>query len=195
MLSMSTCVAFFILVSSISLGLSEDIQGGLDPFLPPDSQTPQETALEDPEAREVDEDTKQTLVHWLYVISLASFVAAAAGIANILLVSMHQRKKEIGILRAVGISREEVGRLFILDALWMVLMSFIIGVLAGLILSNNIFNWMFVDGRGGMFFAPARTPPVLVLSALVICLFVGAAAAYYPAKKASAMDPVAALRG
>ena len=186
-----TCIIFFIIVASLSIGLYEP----LEPETPTDEITPEPTEhFEDPEVLSLDQDVKRTIVNWLYATAVLIFATAVAGVANTMLMSMVERKREIGILKSVGITQKEIIQLFFMESFIICMIAFIIGTLIGLHLANNIFNYI---GPGGdsLFFGTMRTPPVVVFAAFVIVFVVGILAGILPAYRAAKLSPVDALKG
>jgi len=196
--ALTLCIVFFILVASLSLGLQEELEGGLEVDEPVvgSEETAQE-ALEPKPAKLVDleEDVKGTILYWLYFMGVMLFMTSGTAIATTMLINVRQREREIGILRAVGLKEGQVQRIFIYETLWMCTAGFIIGTLVGATLAANVFNAQYMAGSGGVFFAPARTPPVILVTALLLTFVTGLAATWYPARKASRMDPVEAMSG
>ena len=123
------------------------------------------------------------------------FVAltAALGIASVLVVSVVQKAREIGILRAMGTSRGQVVRIFLIE-----------GALMGLAgsLAGSVVGSLFLDFWRGVARNPDGTPmfvvnfePILFVYAAVGATLVGAIAAIVPALRAAALDPAIAIRG
>ncbi len=120
-------------------------------------------------------------------------LTAALGIASVLVVSVVQKSKEIGILRAMGTSRAQVLRLFLLQGAFMGLVGSLFGSALG---------WFFLLGWRGMARAPDGTPlfvivvePKLFVIAAVGATLVGTLAAVIPARRAARLDPAVAIRG
>ena len=120
-------------------------------------------------------------------------ITVALGIASVLVVSVVQKSKEIGILRAMGTRRAQVLRVFLIQGGFMGL----VGSLAGSLLA-----WGFLLLWRGIARNPDGTPlfivviePRLFALACVAATFVGILAAVVPARRASALDPAVAIRG
>jgi lipoprotein-releasing system permease protein len=117
----------------------------------------------------------------------------AAGIASVLVVSVVQRSKEIGILRAMGGSRGQMMRVFLLQGAVVGLAGSLIGcMLASLLLVA----WRLVakNPDGTPLFA-ISVPPQLYLLAAIVATLTGLVAAVTPALRAARMEPVEAIRG
>jgi len=120
-------------------------------------------------------------------------LTAALGIASVLVVSVVQKSKEIGILRAMGTSREQVLRLFLIQGGVMGLAGSVVGSALG---------WAFLLSWRGMAKNPDGTPlfiveiePMLFVIAAAGATLVGILAAVVPARRAARLDPVVAIRG
>jgi len=122
------------------------------------------------------------------MISFFVAISVALGIASVLAVSVAQRTREIGILRAMGTRRAQMLRVFLVQGAVLGLAGSAIGALCGLGLVA-VFN----NFGPKLFFIPL--PPALVPAAMGLATVAGMAAAYVPAARASRMDPVEAIRG
>jgi putative ABC transport system permease protein len=128
----------------------------------------------------------KTLGTFLALLSLISLVVGGIVIANIMFISVNERKKEIGIRRAFGATAGDIKKQFLGEALFVTIGGGIAGTVLGIIVSEGI--------------AMIKKMPV-VLSwepfalAIVFSTLVGIIAGIQPAKRAAAMDPVDAIRG
>jgi len=146
----------------------------------------------------------------LGAIAAISLTVAGLGIMNIMLVSVFERTKEIGILKAIGFKDREILSLFLSEAAIVGVAGGIIGLLAGWGVSNLlplVFEGLLsgrgsaqapARGGGGMAFAipsysPVITPDIVSIS-FIIALLVSVAAGLYPALRAARMHPIKALR-
>ena len=127
--------------------------------------------------------------------SIRFFVAlsVAFGIASVLVVSVVQRSKEIGILRAMGISRGQVMRVFLLQGGLLGLGGAVMGCVVGT-LALHLWLSMAVTPEGTPLFLITMEPS-LYLMALGIATLTGLLAALAPALRAARLDPVVAIRG
>jgi putative ABC transport system permease protein len=118
-------------------------------------------------------------------IAGVSLAVAGIGIMNVMLVSVAERTGEIGLLRAVGVGRAQVARVFLAEAALLSLVGACAGLALGLL------------GVGAMVTAwpalPARPPLWSIASSLGLAVFVGIAFGPAPARRAARLDPVAAL--
>jgi putative ABC transport system permease protein len=123
----------------------------------------------------------------LGAIAAISLTVAGIGIMNVMLVSVSERTKEVGLLRAVGVERRQILSVFLTEA---ALLS-----LAGGLLGLG-FGWLAVRVLVKVFPAlPASPPTWAVVAALVLSLGTGIVFGLLPARRAARLDPVAALAG
>jgi len=119
------------------------------------------------------------------IVSSIALLAAGIGIMNIMLVSVTERTREIGIRRAVGAKKRNIMTQFIIEAIVLCEIGGVIGVLCG-ILGGNSTAWFF------------KLDPVIPLDWMVLGLFVcsviGVIFGTYPAFKAANLDPIESLR-
>lgn len=120
-------------------------------------------------------------------------LTAALGIASVLVVSVVQKSKVIGILRATGTSRRQILRLFLLQGALMGLAGSLLGAAVG---------WLFLNAWRGIAVNADGTPifvidfdPMLFVYAAVGATMVGTLAALFPALQAARLDPAVAIRG
>jgi len=131
------------------------------------------------------DQSSQVLTMLLASIASVSLLVGGIGIMNIMLVSVTERTREIGIRIAIGATEEDVQRQFLTESMVMSLMGGILGVAIGVGISvviSNALHW------------PVLVSPLSIVVAVVFSIGVGVFFGYYPAKKASRMDPIEALR-
>lgn len=126
------------------------------------------------------------------MISVCVMLSIAIGIASVLGVSVIQRTKEIGILRAMGVTRSGILRIFLLQGGLIGVLGSGIGSILGTALSVS-FEGMLRNPDGTPFFAFALTPE-LFAQAPVVALLSGVGAALVPARSAAWLDPAEAIR-
>jgi len=136
-----------------------------------------------------------TITLFLGGIAAISLLVAGIGIMNIMIVSLIERTREIGILKALGMKSRTVLFIFLTESVIIGLIGAIVGIASGWILANVVALFL---GRGGIIgsaltITPVLTPEVL-LGALAFGIGVSVIFALYPAWRASKLKPVEALR-
>lgn len=114
-------------------------------------------------------------------------LSVAFGIASVLSVSVVQRTREIGILRAMGAGRQQVLQVFLIQGALYGLLGALMGIAGAYVLV-----WVFNSFGPGLFFIPVASG--LVVFALVLATVVGVLAAAVPSRRAAMLDPVVAIR-
>ncbi len=127
------------------------------------------------------------------LIRLFVGLSVAAGIASVLVVSVVQRQKDIGILRAMGGSRGQVMRVFLIQGAVVGLLGSMLGSFLGFLL---LMAWRVAakNPDGSMMFVITLDPKLFIYAALIATL-TGLVAAVTPAVRAARLDPVVAIRG
>jgi len=116
-----------------------------------------------------------------------SLLVGGIGIMNIMLVSVTERTREIGILKALGATRRDILIQFLLEAGLLALLGGIIGIILGYLVGIGIAS--MIPG-----FPPAQAPLWVVIAAAGFSALVGVIFGIMPASKAAALDPIEALR-
>jgi putative ABC transport system permease protein len=119
------------------------------------------------------------------VVSIIALLAAGVGIMNIMLVSVTERTREIGIRKAVGAKKKNILVQFLVEAIFLCIAGGIVGIFLGIGIGNM---------AGSLLNADAAIPYDWVLIGLGLCIFVGVVFGTYPAFKAANLDPIEALR-
>ncbi|WP_024462056.1 ABC transporter permease [Marinimicrobium sp. LS-A18] len=129
--------------------------------------------------------TAQSLSTNMIIVFVA--ISVAFGIASVLSVSVVQRTREIGILRATGATRAQVLRVFLIQGAVLGLLGSVMGIAVsyGLV-------WVFNTFGPGLFYIPV--PPSLVAATLLLATLTGVLAAAVPSRRAARLDPVEAIR-
>jgi putative ABC transport system permease protein len=123
----------------------------------------------------------------LGAIAAISLSVAGIGIMNVMLVSVSERTREVGLLRAVGVGRRQVLAVFLTESALLSATGGLLGLAVG---------WLAVRILVKVFPALPATPPVwAVVAALALSLAVGLLFGWLPARRAARLDPVAALAG
>ena len=119
------------------------------------------------------------------VIGAITLIGAAIALMNIMIVSVTERTREIGIRKAIGATPKVIRRQFLIEATVICLMGGITGVILGILIGNILSMVM-----GGSFIMPWAW----TFLGLGLCIAVGLLSGFYPAMKASKLDPVESLR-
>ena len=129
--------------------------------------------------------TASVMTGLLFAVACVSLVVGGIGIMNIMLVSVTERTREIGVRLAVGAHGRDILTQFLIEAVVLSAMGGVIGIAAGVIASkviSMIKNW------------PTVISPVWMLIAFLVSAAVGIFFGFYPAREASRLDPIDALR-
>lgn len=127
-----------------------------------------------------------TKLRWgTIIIAMLTLLGASIGLMNIMLVSVTERTKEIGIRKALGATRSNVLTQFLTEAVTICLIGGIVGIILGILIGFGVSA--MVKGR---FFIPWNW----IALGFTVCVIVGLASGLYPAMKASKLDPIDALR-
>ncbi len=119
------------------------------------------------------------------LIGFITLLGAAIGLMNIMLVSVTERTREIGIRKAIGATRKTIRSQFLVEAIVICQIGGLVGIILGIALGNLIGY-----GLGAGFIMPW----LWVITGLTLCIGVGIISGIYPAIKASKLDPIEALR-
>ena len=122
----------------------------------------------------------------LAVVSSISLLAAGVGIMNIMLVSVTERTREIGIRRAIGAKKRSIMSQFIIEAVVLCELGGVIGVVLGFAGANAVAVYLLK--------VPPAFPADWAVFGLVVCSVVGVVFGSYPAYKAANLDPIESLR-
>ncbi|MDB5226909.1 MAG: ABC-type antimicrobial peptide transport system, permease component [Bacteroidota bacterium] len=120
-----------------------------------------------------------------FIIGIITLIGAAIGLMNIMLVSVTERTKEIGTLKAIGANNQSIRLQFLLEAMVICQFGGFLGIVLGIAAGNAVSLSI-----GGAFIIPW----MWMLVGIAFCLIVGLVSGIYPAYKASLQDPIEALR-
>ncbi len=134
----------------------------------------------------------------LVMIGAIALFVSAIGIANTMLTSILERKREIGIMKVAGLAMKKIRRMFLIEAAVIGLSGGVIGSLISYIVSFAVNNGSGSTEVLGMYFQEGMVlsiPLWLTFAGIGIAVFVGVAAGFYPAWKATKLSPMEAIRG
>ncbi len=117
--------------------------------------------------------------------AVAGYVRIGVGIMNIMLVSVTERTKEIGVRKSIGARRRDIMRQFLTEAVFISEAGGVLGIILGVIGGDLLAAWLKVD----LIF-----PYGWALAGLIVCSAIGIGFGLYPAYRAAALDPIEALR-
>ena len=129
--------------------------------------------------------TTTLMTNLLLWVAMISLVVGGVGIMNIMLVSVTERTREIGLRMAVGARARDILRQFMVEAVTLCLVGGALGILMGH--GGSYLVWLLLRW-------PVETSPLAIAAAVLVSASVGIVFGFYPAWKASRLDPIEALR-
>ena len=136
------------------------------------------------EMMETMSSTMDTVTLILVVAAAFSLLVAGIGIMNIMLVSVTERTKEIGLRMAVGATGPIISLQFLIESVLISVTGGLLGILVGCSASTFL----------GSFGMPSSVPAWSIYVSFMVCVFIGVLFGYIPAQKAANMDPIEAIR-
>jgi putative ABC transport system permease protein len=130
-------------------------------------------------------EATRSLTILLAAVASVSLMVGGIGIMNIMLVSVAERTREIGLRRAVGARKRDIKHQFLIEAVLLCLLGGFVGIVLGIsaaIALADLAGW------------PVFVSPASVVAAVIVAGAIGMSFGFYPALKASALDPLDALR-
>lgn len=129
--------------------------------------------------------TMDTVTLILVVAAAFSLLVAGIGIMNIMLVSVTERTKEIGLRMAVGARGIDISNQFLIESVIISLTGGVLGILFGEFIATM---------AATLFMLPVSVPGWAITVSFIVCTFIGVVFGYFPARKAARMDPIEAIR-
>lgn len=137
------------------------------------------------EMMETMSSTMDTVTLILVVAAAFSLLVAGIGIMNIMLVSVTERTKEIGLRMSVGARGIDISNQFLIESIIISVTGGVLGIMLGAALSL---------GANYVFSLPTSIPMWSIVVSFIVCTIIGVAFGYFPARKAARMDPIEAIR-
>jgi putative ABC transport system permease protein len=119
------------------------------------------------------------------IIGIVTLFGAAVGLMNIMLVSVTERTREIGVRKAIGAKTQTIKYQFLFESIMIGQLGGVFGIVLGILVGNAV---------SSMLRSSFVIPWVWVLTGIVVCFIVGVVSGYAPAVKAANIDPIEALR-
>ncbi|NNC96131.1 MAG: ABC transporter permease [Chitinophagales bacterium] len=128
---------------------------------------------------------------FMWCVGIFTIIAGIVGITNIMLISVKERTREIGIRKAMGATTNSIIWLIILESVFITFFSGYFGMMAGIGVLELV-NFVLPDDTN--FFRNPEVQVYVPVAAFILLLIAGVLAGYFPARKAASVDPVVALR-
>ena len=119
-------------------------------------------------------------------VGFITLLGAAIALMNIMLVSVTERTREVGIRKALGATPLRIRQQFVIEAIVVCILGGITGIILGIVIGNLISRVMGIEAF--------IVPWLWMFVGLIVCIVVGLLSGYYPAHKASKLDPIESLR-
>lgn len=193
--TISITMAFLLLTSSLLIGVISEIddqrkEGLLDGRIPGSVDMFDQFNVD----QELSDRSKNSLINYLGITSLMVFIVAFFIMYNTMTISVRERRKEIGILRAVGYSTRDVQKLFLVEGAMIGFISWVVALFLGSPLIVNLAAYMIERGDKGIFFVMPSIPPMLAALSLGVSILLTIGSTYFATLKPINSSPVAMLR-
>ncbi|MBP2144164.1 putative ABC transport system permease protein [Methanococcus voltae] len=133
-------------------------------------------------------------VFTMFLVGVASIslIVGAVGISNTMHMSILERRKDIGILKAIGAENSTILKIFVVEAGFLGLVGGIAGTILGIIIAKVA---EYIASGAGYGYIKAWITPELILSVLAFSFIVGVLSGYFPSRSGAKLDPIQTLRG
>ncbi len=182
---MQTFNSIYVLLKDGSKAGIEAAQPGLDAIV---SKVPGAKLQNLSEFKKAQTDQANQFLAIVYVLLALALVIAIVGVVNTLLLSVYERTRELGLLRAVGMSRRQVRSAIRLESVIISLIGTVVGLVIGL-----AFGWALVSALSDQGITAFAIPWSQLVVIVIIAALAGIAAATYPAFRASRLDVLRAI--
>ncbi len=195
--TLAVTIAFILLTSSMVFGLINEIEGGNDKEGLLQGRIPGSiTMFEEFDLDQtLSDDSKVALVNFLLITSLLVLFVAFFIMYNTMSIAVQERKKEIGVLRSVGYSSQEVMKIFLTEGGMIGLISFLISLFLGTPFIVNLAAYMIERGNSGFFFVQPTIPLQLVVIILGLTMGLTLISTYLATRRVLNISPVQMMRG
>jgi len=128
------------------------------------------------------------------VFAIITLIASIFGIVNTQYISVLERTREIGLMKALGMRKKDIGRLFRFEAAWIGFLGGVIGAITALLVGIPLNPWVSkkLDLGEGNYLLVFQ--PIQIIALIVILVLIAMIAGYLPSRKAARLDPIEALR-
>jgi putative ABC transport system permease protein len=121
-----------------------------------------------------------------FSVGFVTLLGASIALMNIMLVSVTERTREVGVRKALGATPQRIRQQFVIEAIVVCIIGGVTGIILGILIGNLLSKAMGID----VFVIPWTW----IIVGLCVCVFVGLISGFYPAYKASKLDPIESLR-
>ncbi len=129
-----------------------------------------------------------------WIVAIGTIMAGAIGVGNIMLISVKERTKEIGLRKAIGATPASIITMIVQESLAITFFSGYIGLVVGVLMIEGLASILAAQGGNNQMFANPEIDFFTAISAIVVLLLAGLVAALLPAAKAAKVDPAIALQ-